>query len=250
MKSLNSFVVKNPILPRTITSPQAPVVELTGKLLYEAYVVHLDNQVELAANHLKNQRKMWQKEQKINEAKLRDDFRRELETQTSIAFEDGREKGRSEGKLLRNDELKEELAVMSHVVTELDHQKKEWLLHCENEVLQLGLSIARKILQVEPKINQEILLKVIKAALMRVIDKNGLEIHIHPDDETQAKVILPELLAQMRDLPRVEIKMDEHVGRGGCLIETRSGFVDARLETQLEKISEKIFMVTEKKSHE
>jgi flagellar biosynthesis/type III secretory pathway protein FliH len=48
---------------------------------------------------------------------------------------------------------------------------------------------------------------------------------------------LPDLLSSLRSIESIELTPDETVGQGGCILRFGAGQVDARLETQIERIA-------------
>ena len=54
----------------------------------------------------------------------------------------------------------------------------------------------------------------------------------HPKD--------PELLSKLRSIEEVELTEDEEISPGGCVLRFGSGQIDARIETQLDRIAEEL----------
>jgi len=45
-----------------------------------------------------------------------------------------------------------------------------------------------------------------------------------------------DLITLLDGIDHLEITDDQRVGKGGCIIETNAGNIDARIETQLEQV--------------
>jgi type III secretion system HrpE/YscL family protein len=107
------------------------------------------------------------------------------------------------------------------------------LAEAEQEILRLSVRIAEKIVGHELDRNQAIV-EIVKTALRQARQSRTVTIRLNPSD-------LPIMQAARERLGRpdqldvnrfIELVADPQIGGGGCVIETESGTIDARLETQ------------------
>jgi flagellar assembly protein FliH len=104
----------------------------------------------------------------------------------------------------------------------------------ERAALQAALQVAEHIvgraLELEPSriadITAPLLAKVRRAAWLRV--------HVHPADEAALHLAVPELCARLQLTHALHIVADSAMARGGCVIESSIGELDARIETRIE----------------
>ncbi|MDI3341738.1 MAG: FliH/SctL family protein [Sphaerobacter sp.] len=101
---------------------------------------------------------------------------------------------------------------------------------CQADAVALAIAIAERILQREIARDPATVARIAEAALAQTQGAPVTQILAHPDDVP----ILAQWVGQ--SLGGVEIVADPHVGRGGCVIGTRVGFLDARIETQLAEV--------------
>jgi flagellar assembly protein FliH len=106
----------------------------------------------------------------------------------------------------------------------------------ESEILGLVLDIARKVIKMEVEINREAAIAVVKNTLRRVSDATSLRIRVHADDLQTVRANREDLYTLVDSIRKVEIVEDRRVGQGGCIVETDSGTIDARIETQLDEL--------------
>jgi flagellar biosynthesis/type III secretory pathway protein FliH len=106
----------------------------------------------------------------------------------------------------------------------------------ESELRALAVHIAERILGRELKLSPDALTDIIGEALRHAGDPRELVLRVHPDDLAAVERGKPRLVERCRSAHAVVLRADESVGRGGCIIETELGVVDARLSTQLEAI--------------
>jgi flagellar assembly protein FliH len=111
----------------------------------------------------------------------------------------------------------------------------------EREVIRLALEIARKIIKREVAIDEELILALVKVALDRVADQALITVRVNPKDHHAIErhhAAAPETGALSESIKLVE---DPLIARGGCIIETESGTIDARIEEQLREIERGFF---------
>lgn len=102
----------------------------------------------------------------------------------------------------------------------------------EQELVSLAIEIAKKIVRREVTIDREIALTLARVALSRLHARSAAAVHLHPEDYAYAR----ERLEQFESCASIELVEDRTISRGGCLIRTESGDVDARIEQQFATI--------------
>ncbi|MBC9783414.1 hypothetical protein H1S01_02665 [Heliobacterium chlorum] len=107
----------------------------------------------------------------------------------------------------------------------------------EPEIVELSIQIAEKILQYEIANKPDVVLNIAMNAINKVRDMSAVVLKIHPQDYPLVQSAKPELMRLIKGLRSLTVEMDETVDRGGCIIDTSHGYVDARIEAQLEEVS-------------
>ncbi len=79
----------------------------------------------------------------------------------------------------------------------------------------------------------------LREALQLVGGRNRLEIHLHPQDLEHARQFARDLLPA-GDYEAVTFMGDETVGRGGAVLRTPGGAVDASIQTQCFRVLDEI----------
>jgi flagellar assembly protein FliH len=106
----------------------------------------------------------------------------------------------------------------------------------ERTVVQLAVTIAELIVKREVSIDREVVLREAREALRRVVGVQLITLRVNPFDLELVRGQKPALMAGSEGIREMRIEPDEAVGRGGCIVESESGNVDARLSTQLRNI--------------
>lgn len=163
-------------------------------------------------------------------------LRREFQREKEEAYRSGFERGKQVGIQMGKGEIELALESLKVILKGLDSYKEKLLEDMEPIVVELAYAIAEKVIRAEVKANPEVVLNTVKAALEHVMDREKLIIRVNPDDLNSLKGYRQQLLSVVNGLEGLEIKEDARIARGGCVVETNSGTIDARLEAQLAEI--------------
>ena len=104
------------------------------------------------------------------------------------------------------------------------------------DVIALALAVADKlvyrIVEVDPSVVEDQLAE----ALSLVARPTSVIVQSHPEDRALLEAALPELVERFRHCEHVSVHDDPQIERGGCVVETAGGTIDARIRTQLNRI--------------
>ncbi len=127
-------------------------------------------------------------------------------------------------------EIRESFA---ETIDEISSLQKEITNRVEQDLVELSLEIAKKIVGREVTVDPEIALTLVKVSLKKLDDRTDAKIHLHPDDFAYVSKHRENL--EFRGT--LELIEDKSISLGGCLIETETGDIDARIESQFEEIA-------------
>jgi flagellar biosynthesis/type III secretory pathway protein FliH len=106
----------------------------------------------------------------------------------------------------------------------------------ESELRVLAVRIAEKILARELALKPDAVADVVAQALAHAGEPRDVVVRMNPADLEAIERGKPRLVERVRSARAVTFRADETVARGGCIVESELGVVDARLSTQLEAI--------------
>lgn len=161
-------------------------------------------------------------------------MQQEREKSYRAGFEDGKQMGLEEGKKSGEKVARDFFSLLEDIKI----QKENIFRESEQAVVRLSLALASKIINNTVEIKPDIVLEVAKKAIHHLVDKNKVVLRINPKDCQLVKDHYQQLLATVDGIKSLEIEEDVRVKPGGCLIETDSGNVDARIETQMQVLKE------------
>jgi len=165
----------------------------------------------------------------------------EIEKQVKKVNEDFYKKGLSDGIEFQKKEALPAVTAVSTMIKMIPLIKKEIIEKIEGQIIMLAIAIAEKIINQEVATRQEIISGVLKGALKNIAETDGMKIRINPQDFRYMIEIKKDFLQSFDGLRNVVFEEDASIKRGGAIIETMFGEVDARLESQLQEIKAAMF---------
>jgi type III secretion protein L len=104
------------------------------------------------------------------------------------------------------------------------------------ELRALAVKIAEKLLGRTLTLDPAAVVDLAAEALTHAGEPRALRLRCHPDDLTLLERGRPRLLERCRSVGVLRIEADQEIARGGCIVESELGIVDARLQVQLDAI--------------
>jgi len=139
--------------------------------------------------------------------------------------------------------LKVGLAEASKVLSQFDQaikdtisQREALLDEARGAVLEIIIAISRKVTFEAVEIDPEVTLKMIEGVIDSLVDRSHLKIKVHPNHLPIVEQGIDRFLQNSTAIKEIAIEPDPRVRVGGCFIETPTGDIDARLESQFEVI--------------
>ena len=166
----------------------------------------------------------------------------ELQQQLDEAFDRGLEEGRRQAERGLGNVFK---ALRDGVVA-ITGEREKVLRESEGDLLRLCIMVARKVIQHELATDPLILGKIVSAALESLVDLDRVTIRLNPADYAAVSANRQAYLAGVGEESQLVLAPDDTIEPGGCMVDTTTGTVDARIEVQLEEIFRQF---TEQRSH-
>lgn len=158
------------------------------------------------------------------------------------AYERGWKQGKVETeqqmRLLMEQAIANERERISKFLASLEVQLREFHATMEEHIVRFSLAVAEKIVKREIIHDREFVLTQVREALKRVVGVARVKLRVHPNDEAIVRSNRTTVTEGLDSLREIIVEVDETIEPGGCIIESESGNVDARLSTQLKQIEE------------
>ncbi len=148
------------------------------------------------------------------------------------AFAKGLEQGRSEMRACQQDRIDQAVGALQTAMQEMARIRQHDIEQMEIETVRLALAIVGKIIGHASE-HASVIRHVVQAAMRKVADPRRMTVRLNPRDVETVDAFKPELLPTDDVGAHLRLEADESIQRGGCVIETQLGEVDARIDQQL-----------------
>jgi flagellar assembly protein FliH len=106
----------------------------------------------------------------------------------------------------------------------------------EHQAAELALQVAERVVAGTIAMSPERLLDVVRGALRTIIERERVTLLVHPEDLDLMRDGVAEVTGSLGGIEHIEVQEERRVARGGAILRTRVGEVDARIETKLERV--------------
>lgn len=155
------------------------------------------------------------------------------------AYENGFKHGERAGMEIAEQKIEVVMRRYAEAILEVNGLRESLFARAEREVVRLALEVAKKIVHREVRIDNDIIQTLVRVALSHVSEKSAVTVRLNPLDYNYLLERRTELAQnEGRDLALVS---DKSVERGGCLIQTECGDIDARIEEKFREVENAFF---------
>jgi flagellar assembly protein FliH len=149
------------------------------------------------------------------------------------AYEAAREQGYAAGIAQAKDEARSQAGRFKSLTESYSAAIDSLDFRLSDQVLNLALDVARQVVAGELAARPERILDIVNLALRQMVETTReARLLLNPED---AAIIRP-LLNEALDKSRLRIVEDVRIVRGGCLIETPQGDLDATLQARWRQV--------------
>jgi flagellar assembly protein FliH len=150
----------------------------------------------------------------------------------------GYEAGYAEGKASAEREAHDLLQFAENAVREAVEVRSRLIAESEEALVRLAVDVAERIVKADLQLNPDRVLNVLEGALRKAFVRDRLTVVCNPADLQLLEEGQDGLAAQVGTLQHLELVGDRRVARGGVVVRTDAGDVDATLDSQLERLCE------------
>jgi flagellar assembly protein FliH len=163
-------------------------------------------------------------------------IKREIELRLQQSADANYKKGFKEGVDFQKKEVLPALDAIATMTKTIPLIRKDILEKTEEQIVKLAIAIAEKILNQEVATKKDVVLSVLKNALKNISETDCMKIRLNPHDFRYMMEVKKDFLQSIEGIRNVIFEEDSAIKRGGAIVETMFGEVDARLENQLKEI--------------
>lgn len=175
----------------------------------------------------------------VNEAQLRAEELRmgamsEMAELQAEGYRMGHVEGYRDGLAAARASLAEELALVQAVGRAAKAARDGVVAAAERDIIELVIAAAQAVVGEQSEIDTQLVLQTLERASQRLGSQNALRVRVSPTD---ASLVQATLAQRDGAAAAWEVLSDGAIAVGGCIIETATGEVDARLDVQMDAIA-------------
>ena len=108
----------------------------------------------------------------------------------------------------------------------------------EAHAVDLALFLAEKVIGRSVAVEPELVVEAVRGALRGIVERERVTVLVHPEDLALVGEAMDGVRATLGGIEHCEVQAERRVSRGGAVVRTPDGDVDARVETKLQRARE------------
>ena len=174
----------------------------------------------------------------IEEAKV------EQDSLKKSGYSEGLNKGREEGFAAGQGEV-ERLIERTHKILEgVMARREEILSETEQQIVELVILMTRKVVKIISENQKSVVMANILQALKKVKGRGDVTIRVNLADVKLTSEHTQDFIKQVENIQGITVLEDSSVEKGGCIVETDFGAIDARIQSQLSELESAILEIS------
>jgi flagellar assembly protein FliH len=147
-------------------------------------------------------------------------------------FREGLHEGRERALVETEEETENQRAELREALKHLAALEEMLTLEHEARLLEVTLEAASRIVRARIDDGDPVALRALREAMESLPESTRMKVRLHPEDLEGAAATLTHEVEN----GRLRLEADRSLSRGGCVVETPAGTVDATLETAEEVV--------------
>ncbi|MCI5645274.1 MULTISPECIES: flagellar assembly protein FliH [Treponema] len=166
------------------------------------------------------------------------------------AYRKGYDEGQKSGYNDGQSELNRLIERVHKIVESVMNRREEILRDTEQQIVDLVILMTRKIVKIISENQKGVVLSNVLSALKKVKTRCSVIIRVNIEDLKLTSEHTGEFIKRVEAVQGITVIEDSSVDKGGCVVETDFGAIDARIASQLGELENKILEISPVKTVE
>lgn len=167
---------------------------------------------------------------------------------TKNAYKEGFDKGQAEGFKSGSDEVARLVDRTHRILESVMNRREEILSETEQQIVELVVLMTRKVVKIISENQKSVVMANVLQALKKVKGRGDVTLRVNLADVKLTTEHIQDFIKQVENVKGITVLEDSTVDRGGCIVETDFGAIDARISSQLTELETKILEISPVKS--
>jgi len=227
---------------RLLTQAQADAEKIRKDAEKVAFdeVKRKNNQAQKIRQEAEDHAQVILAESRQKAADLESDIKQRVTQTEREAYErgyaDGHAKGYGEGRA----EVERLVESLHSIITKAIEKRNEIIEEAETQIINMVLLIVKKVIKVISENQKNVVINNVVQALRKLKSRGDVVIRVNLADLELTSEHVKDFMKMVENVKSITVLEDSSVDRGGCIIETDFGQIDARISSQLHEIEERI----------
>ncbi|WP_027727849.1 flagellar assembly protein FliH [Treponema sp. C6A8] len=133
---------------------------------------------------------------------------------------------------------------MHKMVESVMQRREEILSETESQIVELVILMARKVIKILSESQKNVVMANTLAALKKVKARGKVTLRVNLEEVKLTTSHIQEFIQHVENIEAIKVLEDSSVEKGGCIVETDFGAIDARISSQLTELENKILEVS------
>ena len=156
------------------------------------------------------------------------------------AFEKGFNEGRDTGFESGKEEVERLIDKVQSVLNNAIDKRNQIIEESETQLINLVLLISQKVIKVISENQKNVVINNVIQALRKLKTRGEVIVRVNLADVQLTTDHIKDFMRMVDNIRSITVLEDSTVDRGGCIIETDFGEIDARIASQLNEIRDRI----------
>jgi len=171
---------------------------------------------------------------------IEDEIRGKVDQIEKESYERGYKEGHDRGYQDGREEVQRLIDRLHTIISKAIEKRSEIIEESETQLINLVLLISKKVIKVISENQKNVVINNVVQALRKLKSRGDVVIRVNIADLELTSEHIKDFMSMVENVKSITVLEDSSVDRGGCIIETDFGQIDARISSQLHEIEEKI----------
>lgn len=163
---------------------------------------------------------------------------------SSKSHNEGFEKGREEGFESGKNECERLVERIHKIIESVQNKRQEILDNTEQQIVDLVILMTRKVVKIMSDNQKSVIMSNVVQALKKVKGRGDVTLRVNLADVKLTTEHIQDFIREVENIKNIAVVEDSSVEKGGCIVETDFGAVDARIASQLSELESKILEIS------
>ena len=157
---------------------------------------------------------------------------------------DGFKAGHEEGYNAGNEEAQRLVERIHKMIEAVQAKRQEILDNTEQQIVNLVILIVRKVVKIMSENQKSVIMSNVLQALKKVKGSGDVTLRVNLADVKLTTEHIKDFIRQVENIKNISVVEDSSVEKGGCIVETDFGAIDARISSQLNELETQILNIS------